>query len=348
MSAIRLAALLSAAILAACSDAALEARDDETTRAPEPHAVSQAALPQLAATTPAQSGAVSTEPIVYDDPQLTCHKLVAYRAPAQRQDKYAVPSRPDLYVGFDMKAPWKGLQYVKSLRVLIDNRQAIHHLILFRNLNGGSDAVVEDTSGKHPDGEMLFGWSPGGTDVYFGADVAMAVPEGSTFQLETHYNNLTGAPVPDASGVEVCVTPRAPKHVAALSYVGEDRINGSAATGACTPDTKQPAHLILGLPHMHKKGVHMKVDVTRASGAVETLHDQPFDFNYQRSYVLDDVIVAPGDKLTTTCTYAQPVRFGKGTEDEMCFFFTLHWPAGALSRVSPFTAYHGPNTCIDP
>jgi hypothetical protein len=175
----------------------------------------------------------------------------------------------------------------------------------------------------------------------------MEVPGGSVFQLETHYNNLSSAPVPDASGVEVCVTSTVPEHVAGLSYVGADVINGTSATGHCTPESQQPIHLVLGLPHMHKKGVHMKVDLTRAAGGVETIHDLPFDFEYQRSYVLNNVVVQPGDKLSTTCSYAEPARFGKGTSDEMCYFFSVHWPAGALSRKSFFNAYHGPNTCID-
>jgi hypothetical protein len=91
----------------------------------------------------------------------------------------------------------------------------------------------------------------------------------------------------------------------------------------------------------------MKVDLTRADGSVRTVHDLPFDFDYQRSYVYDDVVLAPGDKLTTTCTYAEPARYGKGTSDEMCYFFSIHWPAGALARRSVFNSFHGPNTCID-
>lgn len=38
----------------------------------------------------------------------------------------------------------------------------------------------------------------------------------------------------------------------------------------------------------------MKVDLTRADGSVRTVHDLPFDFDYQRSYVYDDVVLSPG------------------------------------------------------
>jgi hypothetical protein len=103
----------------------------------------------------------------------------------------------------------------------------------------------------------------------------------------------------------------------------------------------------MGFPHMHTKGLRMKVDWTRKDGTRKVVHDQAFDFGYQRVYAYDDLVLAPGDKLTTTCTYGSPAIFGKGTDDEMCFFFSLHYPAGALSRKNVFTALHGPNVCMD-
>ena len=66
------------------------------------------------------------------------------------------------------------------------------------------------------------------------------------------------------------------------------------ASGTCTHASKQPIHLILGLPHMHVKGTHMRVDLTRASGKQEVVHDKPFDFNYQVSY-LESVVLQPGE-----------------------------------------------------
>ncbi|HVZ32953.1 MAG TPA: hypothetical protein VG963_11030, partial [Polyangiaceae bacterium] len=55
-----------------------------------------------------------------------------------------------------------------------------------------------------------------------------------------------------------------------------------------------------------------------------------FSFENQRYYVLN-TILEPGDTLTTTCDYSGFATFGRGTMEEMCYFFTLHWPAGALT-----------------
>jgi hypothetical protein len=299
-----------------------------------------------AAVTPRRGGA-SNEPVAYDDPALECFQFRAHAAPDRRQEKYSVPMTPDLYVGFTVKAPWTGTRYIKSIRSLIDNAKVVHHWQLYRNLNGGHEAVTPAQNALHPDAELLYGFAPGTNDLYFDEDVGMIVPEDSVFQLENHYNNRTGAPAPDASGVELCVTPTQPKHVAALAFVGSLDIRGTSAKGSCTHESKEPVHLIMGFPHMHVKGTHMKVDWTKRDGSVRTIHDGAFDFNYQRTYILDDVVLAPGDKLTTTCTYGAPARVGKGTDDEMCYFFSVHWPAGALSRKNFFTLSQGPNTCMD-
>ena len=98
---------------------------------------------------------------------------------------------------------------------------------------------------------------------------------------------------------------------------------------------------------------------SRSGRLVRLLEELGVD--YQIAYVgirRDDAIDAiarhrlstvymPGDKITTTCTYSSPARFGKATSDEMCYFFSIHWPAGALSRQSLGSIIHGPNTCID-
>ncbi|MET0343203.1 MAG: hypothetical protein ABW252_19500 [Polyangiales bacterium] len=305
----------------------------------------------LAQAAPAASGATSggarKTPVDYADPELKCYRLTAFQSPANKGVKYQAPTTPDFYVNFNIKAPWTGTQYIKSFKSLVDNQKILHHWLLYRQLNGTTEGIVANQTGLHPDGELLYGWAPGTDDLWFDRDVGIEVAGGTVLQLENHYNNRTGGAQPDGSGVEVCVTPKRPTHVAGLSFVGSDAINGVTATGTCTHSSKQPIHLIMSFPHMHTKGTRMKVDWIKKSGQRQTIHDQPFDFDYQRTYVYDDVVLQPGDKLHTTCSYSAPSRLGKGTEDEMCYFFSIHYPNGALSRVSLFTALHGPNTCMD-
>jgi hypothetical protein len=63
---------------------------------------------------------------------------------------------------------------------------------------------------------------------------------------------------------------------------------------------------------------------------------------------LKDFVMNPGDVMTTTCSYSAPAMFGTSTNSEMCYFFPVYWPAGAMVGANPlWQAIHGPNTCID-
>ncbi len=291
------------------------------------------------------SGGASPLPKEYDDPDLECYQLTAF-TDGDRTLPYSVPSIPDYYVGFVMDPPWQGTRYIRSFRSIIDNKAVLHHWLLFKQSSLQGDQVIENELGAHPDGEMIFGWAPGGSDLYLDPDVAMEASGDVSYLLEAHYNNASGAPQPDASGVELCVTSQEPTHVAGLAWVGTDDIFGTSATGTCTPNTSETIHLIAAQPHMHLKGRHMKVTLTRANGEQQVIHDKDFDFNYQRMYT-ENVLIQPGDSMQTECTYSDFAVFGKGTQDEMCYFFSIYWPLGSLRSDGLGTLIHGDNTCID-
>ena len=292
-----------------------------------------------------KSGVISITPLVYDDPDLKCYKFLGFAKSGDKTQKYSVPTTPDYYVDFTIKPPFKGVQYLKYYTPIIDNAAVLHHWLFYQNGSAGTEGVTENAVGIHPDGDLIAGWAPGGDPMYFAADTGLQISGDATFQIEMHYNNKTGKPSPDASGLELCVTPNKPKNVAALAWLGTDSISGTSATGNCKPSTTGPVHLIAGQPHMHLKGRHMKVVHTKKDGSTETIHDDDFDFNYQREYITD-VLVNPGDSIQTTCTYSGPATFGKGTNDEMCYFFSVHWPAGGLAMQGSGTFVHGGNSCL--
>ncbi|MET0341130.1 MAG: hypothetical protein ABW252_09010 [Polyangiales bacterium] len=340
----RIAAPIAALLFGACATDAIDA-DVEGQDSQAETATADSAPTVLAQA--ASSGKAHNTEIKYDDPNLKCYKLTGFNSAANKAAKYNVPAGArDFYVAFNVKAPWSGTQYIRSFKSIIDNSKVLHHWLLFRQLNATPEGVTPNAVGVHPDGEMLYGWAPGGDNMWFDSDVGMEVPGGSVFQLEMHYNNVGGGATQDASGVELCVTPTKPKNIAGLSWVGTDAISGTTATGTCTHSSRSPIQLIASQPHMHTKGINMRAELRRANGQSEVIHDKPFDFDYQRAYI-HDVVINPGDKIITTCRYDQPARFGKGTSDEMCYFFSIHYPAGALARRSLGSIIHGPNTCID-
>lgn len=294
---------------------------------------------------PGTSGGLSVDPIEYNDPLMECYEIRAH-APGDKTQPYSVSTQPDNYMNFHFMPEFEGTRYVRSYRLLLDNERVVHHWLFFKNSGPKTDGAVEPSSGTHPDGELQHGWAPGGGDVYFHPDVGTEMPSNTSYTLELHYNNTTGSASPDTSGLEVCVTPTRPANVATMSWLGTDAISGTSATGTCDPSSNAPIRIVAGTPHMHTKGTHMKVVVTRAGGQSEVVHDEPFDFNYQVVYP-EEIMIMPGDKITTTCTYNAPATFGPGTSSEMCYWFAMHYPENSLTNGNPIgSIIHGPNTCL--
>jgi Copper type II ascorbate-dependent monooxygenase, C-terminal domain len=292
----------------------------------------------------AGSGGAHIRPIAYDDPELECYKLVAF-ANGDKSKKYTVPAgATDSYIQFYYKVPWEGVRYTRSIKIITGNKAVIHHWLLFNNQSPGKDGTAAPGLGTHAaDEELLYGWAPGASPLYLDPDVGQKLESGSGFTLEAHYNN-TGGDADDASGAELCVTKAVPEHEAGLSWVGTDLISGVSASGTCDPKD-QEIHLIVAQPHMHKTGKHMKVVINRKDGSQETIHDEDFSFESQRYYPLN-IVMQSGDTMTTTCDYSALATFGRGTNQEMCYFFTLHWPAGALTAFGLGSLIHGGYSCL--
>jgi hypothetical protein len=275
---------------------------------------------------------VSTTPIEYDDPNLECFEFRAH-GPAMA-DPHPVGAVTDRYVSFPYPAPWasKGTVYGRSFEPLIDNDQVLHHWLFFKS------------AGQR---ELVHGWAPGGSSVFYTPDLGAELPGDIQYELELHYNSSDASAL-DASGVKVCYTTTKPENVITMSWLGTDAIGGISATGTCRPPRVPAtgAHILMATPHMHKTGTHMKVVVTRANGTQEVAHDQAFDFAYQTGY-LEDLWIMPGDSITTTCTYSAPAVFGPGTSQEMCYWFTYYYPPLALTDSGIVgSLVHGNNTCL--
>jgi hypothetical protein len=231
------------------------------------------------------------------------------------------------------------------MRNIIDNKEVVHHFLLYQEPGAVADGAVSAQIGAHPTGQLIHGWAPGGSEAYNSPDIGTELVSTRGYLLELHYNSRN-ASATDASGAELCVTATKPANIAAVSWVGTDAINGTTATGTCRPARNQTVRIFAGSPHMHTKGRRMRVVVTRAGGGQEVVHDEAFSFENQRMYP-EEITLNPGDFLTTTCTYSSPATFGSGTNQEMCYWFAGHYPAGALADGLPVgTLIHGANACL--
>ena len=99
------------------------------------------------------------------------------------------------------------------------------------------------------------------------------------------------------------------------------------------------------LLHMHEAGVHMTATIEGPNGA-RTLHDEPFDFNFQTTYQTSEVLM-PGERIVTTCNFSKPSCVGQSTDMEMCYLFTYAYPKHALSDNGLWgTLAHGEDACL--
>jgi hypothetical protein len=243
--------------------------------------------------------------------------------------KAMIAAGAEVHPSFYFTPPWPAGTQAVEFRAVIDNVQVLHHWILYAQ-----------------DGAFLAGWAPGNNAGKVPSDVGIYLPSGTDqLRLDVHYNNVGGTTAQmDASGLELCVISTASKlrpHTA-TTY----GLTASATAPAhmmvtnsstCTVSTSMgPVHVTGQSPHMHKLGVHAKLEYKPASGQSMVLQDAAFDFNNQLAYTLSpDLVVSSGDTFTTSCTYNNTtdatVMFGQNTENEMCFNFIMYWPKGGFT-----------------
>src|SRR5690606_9463938 len=98
-----------------------------------------------------------------------------------------------------------------------------------------------------------------------------------------------------------------------------------------TMDVPAEATIWAVAPHMHTLGRRALVEVEHTDGSKTCLLDIPdWDFDWQQFYFFDSprgIPVERGDTVRFSCTWDntsnREVRWGDGTEDEMCIAYAF-------------------------
>ena len=295
-------------------------------------------------------------------PEETCYQFLKHGGQTPQDATKHITEVNETYVNFYYKVPWAEPVVATRWRTIYDNTQVLHHWLLYKSpASANLDGTWAAGLGTHPGAQLLAGWAVGGGDEDFPPGVGLRMPApGTLLELEWHLYNTTGAPVPDQSGIEICVVPESavdPQFVAGLTWLGTEDLflppnQETARGGMCEPSFKNggPIHIVKWLPHMHLAGKHMDTWVLRADGTEEHVFSEPFTFDQQISYVQNPpVIVNPGDRVFAQCTYhnttSAAVLFGESTNEEMCYQFAIAYPAGSLDSGS-LTWNGSDNTCM--
>jgi len=285
-------------------------------------------------------------------------------------DGFAIPKDETYYHCFYEKVPW-GSRPMQALAIRArvegaDDEELLHHMQL--SSLGPNDstsflgAARPTRGGEHkacanPNGSTIGTWAPGALNpVTVPSDTGVLMPSGDDayIELQVHYHNGRGVTGRRSrAAFDICVTSKLRPNTAAVHTLGFensawvgllaplgpdltpplDNKGSGVGTGVCT--AKQRARILSIAPHMHELGRRAKVEIVRRDGRVEVIHDQPFRFDDQTSYLFDDLWIEPGERIRTTCTWdpRRKLVFGFASQDEMCFVSTLAYPAGALAGV---------------
>jgi hypothetical protein len=217
-----------------------------------------------------------------------------------------------------------------------------------------------DGSPQFPN-KLVANWVPGVGATLYPEGSGSLIQPGSRVVLQMHYSILVDGPQPDQSRAALRLADEVeqsagylpwldinwptnpqsmliPAGAAAVTHEYVADPTQSALLGEFAPGVNPNEGLVIHslLPHMHKLGTSMFLQLERSDGSIEPMVEiSRWDFDWQEEYVFEQPLtVLPGDQLRISCTWdnsaanqpiidgqlreAVDVMWGEGTYDEMC------------------------------
>ena len=267
---------------------------------------------------------------------------------------YNVPRRKDIYRCFVVPAGFDEDVWIKAVQVVPGNRQVAHHVILFIDETGKSAEL--DARDEEPGyecfggpgegvqlsaGSMLGGWVPGSRQALLPDGVGLLLPKGARIIIQMHYFPA-GKEHSDQTKVGLYLAKpeeKLNKRMVFLPVVNTSfRIPAGASDQVVNGAFPMPAgNVYMVVPHMHLLGRKIEVNHTNFLGRPinSLIKIDNWDFNWQGFYsFVEPVRMNNLDQMKVTCRFdnsadnpknpsnpLKEVRWGEGTEDEMCLAF---------------------------
>ncbi|MFO0284211.1 MAG: peroxiredoxin, partial [Acidobacteriota bacterium] len=266
----------------------------------------------------------------------------------------------DIYRCFVLPTGLDADQFVSAVDIDPGNRRIVHHVIVYLDSSGEAeklDARDEepgydcyggpgfDIGGSNIqslllNGYTLGGWAPGARADRLPQGIGMKLGKAARIVLQVHYytGGRTGE---DQTAVGLYFNQERVEKQLYYIPVVNTRLNIPAGNANYTVSAEFPVfpglemRVINAFPHMHMIG--KRIELERQASGVRTrmmLIDQ-WDFNWQGAYTYVEPIRMPAfSQVNLRCTYdnsannprnpnnpLKNVRWGEGTEDEMCLAF---------------------------
>jgi mono/diheme cytochrome c family protein len=275
-------------------------------------------------------------------------------------EPFSPPTGKDLYRCFVMPTGFDRTTFVSAADILPGDRRIVHHVILYLDPTGVSERLDEQDPGPgytcfggpgfdidaaavlRGDALALTGWAPGTRAAHLPDGVALQVPPKARIVAQVHYYVRRGSGT-DQTRVGLYFSKSAVEKRLIWVPALNTRLNIPAGAAKHTEVANFAipplfdAHLINIFPHMHLLGTQIKAERVGLGGrSTEPLiYIDNWDFNWQGPYQYVDPVPLPAlSTVRVTCTFdnsasnprnpnnpLKPVRWGEGTEDEMCLAF---------------------------
>jgi len=280
-----------------------------------------------------------------------------------RFPNYLIPAEVTTYVSFGLKLPVDAVRHIIRIEPLIDNALMLHHILIF--LGGGT--VPENNNpliGGMPKStyyKPIFAWAPGADRFDLppnaGFNVASDPNKDHYLILDNHYNNPTKLTNQrDSSGIRIYLdTPRA--NNASFSLIGivggisipiERNLYRQGGYYNISPALPIPLNVFASLPHMHKHGQKIWLEVVRGGTTFKEYGKLlSWDYNSQKVYPETGTLLG-GDILYTQCLYntvgvtGGNIVGGEDTSQEMCLMGLAYYPDVGVSQLISFSGFLAP------
>lgn len=275
----------------------------------------------------------------------------------QMPEVYNVPRRKDIYRCFVVPTGFEEDIWLKSVQVVPGNRQVVHHVILYLDTTAKSEEL--DAKDEEPGyecfggpgegiplgpGSMAGGWVPGTRAGFLPDGVGILIPKGARMIVQMHYFPA-GKVHSDQTKVGLYFAKTEETLNKRLVFLPLVNTSFRLPPGDADKEVTASIPVLPGLtglaytivPHMHLLGKKIEVTrtnlLTRANDSLIRIDD--WDFNWQNFYAFQEPVrLNIFDALKLSCRFdnsadnprnpsnpLKEVRWGEGTEDEMCLAF---------------------------
>jgi hypothetical protein len=295
----------------------------------------------------ADAGAPEGDPADAPPPRKSAEKLPRVDSRLEMADSY-LPAPPegdanDLHC-FVLDPDLAGSEQLIGFDILPGEKAVVHHALLYLADASEAQALDESEPGIGyscfggpiaASSQVVAGWVPGMPATTYPEGTGIPIAPGKVLIMQIHYNTMQAGPLPDQTAVELMFAETEMDNTAQIqalrngSFVIPPQTNDFTATASV--DVPGNATIWAVAPHMHLLGRRALIEVEHDNGDTTCLVDIPdWDFDWQQFYFFDSPTGIPleaGDRVKLSCTWDNDtmteVRWGDGTEDEMCISYAF-------------------------